>query len=319
VTPPTAPEGAKPLVIVPDPVALELIGDVRDDVTLKVWEATDDPPAEVADVEFFVSPGGFGDVGDRVRAALPEMRNLRVLQALTAGVDHFEPFAPARATVCNMRGVHLYPVSEWVVGMVISALREFPRYADAQRRGDSERHYTDTLYGKRVLVIGYGEIGKATARILSQFHVELRCLASSAREGVLGPESLDEVLPSSDVVVLVCPLTPETTGILSAERLKRLPPGALVVNASRGGLIDQAALVDQARAGRLVAILDAVDPEPLPADDPLRFAPNVVYTPHVAAATTRGAPLAYEVVGRQLSRFLAGEPLENVVREGQPA
>jgi phosphoglycerate dehydrogenase-like enzyme len=126
---------------------------------------------------------------------------------------------------------------------------------------------------------------------------------------------LPDLLPSADIVVLVVPLTPQTRGMVDARFLAALPDGALVVNAARGPVVVTDALVAELSAGRLQAALDVTDPEPPPADHPLWTAPNLLLTPHVGGSV-RGFPQrAYRLVRDQILRYVAGEPLINVVTD----
>ncbi len=163
------------------------------------------------------------------------------------------------------------------------------------------------------MILGHGSIGGAVAERLRPFGVEIVGVARTARDGVLGLSDLDGALPSADVVVNLLPLTSETARLLDARRLALLPDGALVVNAGRGGTIDTDALVDELERGRLRAVLDVTDPEPLPAGHPLWSLPNVLITPHIAGNSDEATIRAFVVAGEQIRRFAAGEPLTNVV------
>ncbi len=175
---------------------------------------------------------------------------------------------------------------------------------------------TDELAGKRVLIIGAGAIGAALAARLTPFEVELTMVARTARDGVYGVADLPDLLPHADVVVLLVPLTAQTTGLVDAAFLARMPDGALLVNGARGPVVDTDALTAELASGRLGAAVDVTDPEPLPADHPLWTMPNFLLTPHVAGSVRGLLPRAYALVGAQLRRYLAGEPLENQVRDG---
>ena len=135
-----------------------------------------------------------------------------------------------------------------------------------------------------------------------------------------GVDELPTLLPRHDVVVLACPLTEATRGLMGRELLAAMPDGALLVNVARGPVVDTAALLAELRSGRLRAAVDVVDPEPLPPDHPLWGAPNLVLTPHVGGATTAMVPRARRLVHHQLALLLAGETPEHVVhlrhREG---
>jgi phosphoglycerate dehydrogenase-like enzyme len=129
-------------------------------------------------------------------------------------------------------------------------------------------------------------------------------------------DELSSLLPWATALVNLLPLTPATEGVVDAAMLSSLPDGALYVNAGRGATTDTAAVLDELRAGRLRAVLDVVDPEPLPPEHPLWEAPGVLISPHVAGDTAQSDRAAWLLVGEQLRRFAAGEPLLNVVSEG---
>ena len=124
---------------------------------------------------------------------------------------------------------------------------------------------------------------------------------------------LPELVPDADVVIVIAPLTPDTEGMINAELLALMPDDALLVNVARGRLVDTDALVAETGSGRLRAALDVTDPEPLPSDHPLWRIPNVMISPHVGGASSAFWPRADRLVAAQLRRFVAGEPLENVV------
>jgi phosphoglycerate dehydrogenase-like enzyme len=149
--------------------------------------------------------------------------------------------------------------------------------------------------------------------MLAGFHVRVAGVARQARRGVHGPDELAGLLPEADVVVLLLPATPATTGLADAAFLARMRDGALLVNAARGAIVDTAALLAELRSGRLHAALDVTDPEPLPAGHPLWSAPGLLLTPHVAGATTSPPARVMALVRAQLVRYAAGEPLANVV------
>jgi len=149
--------------------------------------------------------------------------------------------------------------------------------------------------------------------MLAGFDVELTYVARTARDGVRAMGDLPELLPHADVVVLIVPVTPETTGMVDASFLAAMPDGALLVNAARGVVVDTDALVAELQAGRLRAALDVTDPEPLPPGHPLWSAPGLLLTPHVGGAVPETNARAAAAVTDQLARILAGEPLQNVV------
>jgi phosphoglycerate dehydrogenase-like enzyme len=216
-------------------------------------------------------------------------------------------------TLCDARGVHDSGTAEWAAAAILAHLRNFPAFARAQAERRWSPTPTDELAGKRVLIVGAGSIGSALAARLAPFDVEITLVARSARDGVAPVERLPVLLPRADVVVLLVPLTPHTRGLVDAEFLAAMPGGALLVNAARGPVVDTGALLAECSSGRLNAALDVTDPEPLPADHPLWTLPNVFVTPHVAGSVSGLHRRAFALVGEQLRRYAAGQPLINVV------
>jgi phosphoglycerate dehydrogenase-like enzyme len=267
-------------------------------------------PRPGAEIEFWVP--GFPEAAPPP-AAFAEFTDLRVVQLLTAGADRWAGRVPAAVTLCDARGVHTAATADWTVTAILAYLREFPVFALAQARGEWIHRRTDEVAGKRVLIVGAGSIGEAVAARLAPFGVSLTLAARRPRPGVHGVEELPRLLPSADVVVLVVPLTKATTGLVDAAFLAALPDGAVLVNASRGGVVDTEALTAELASGRIGAALDVTDPEPLPAGHALWGLPNLLLTPHVAGAVGGVLPRAYALVGDQLRRYAAGGPLENVV------
>jgi phosphoglycerate dehydrogenase-like enzyme len=198
---------------------------------------------------------------------------------------------------------------------MLAALREFPFFAREQAAQRWSYHFTDCLAGKTVLIVGYGSIGAAVERRLAGFEVSVLRVARSARpeSGVAPVSELSRLLPAADVVVLLAPVTAETIGMVDAAFLARMKDGALLVNAARGSLAVTDALVAEARSGRLRLALDVTEPEPLPAGHPLWGLPGVFITPHEGASTPVSVARMAAYVRDQASRFLTGQPLENVI------
>lgn len=238
---------------------------------------------------------------------------LRVIQTLSAGVDWLVGHVPEDVQVCNARGVYDDPLAEWVVGVILAFQRGLLRARDSQAAGTWASFEPDELAGRRVVILGFGSIGRTVADRLRAFDVEVIGVARSGREGVLGLEDLDAVLPRADILVDLLPLTSETVGLLDGRRLALLPDGALVVNAGRGRTIRTAALLAELDRGRLRAALDVTDPEPLPDGHRLWSLPNVLITPHMAGDSPGATARAFALAGDQVRRFAAGQPLLNQV------
>ncbi len=273
------------------------------------WDGSGEPP-DVRAVELYVVPYGGPARTLEVIADLPA---LRAVQVLTAGVDAVLPHLPDGVDLHSGRGLHDASTAEHAVGLMLAAQRDLPRWVRDQAAGRWQPHYTRSLAGSRVLIVGFGSIGEALAARLRPFEVEVVPLARRARpaQGVLGIEALDDELPRADVVVLLTPLTEATRGLLDRRRLARLPDGALVVNVARGPVLDTQALL--AEQGRIRAALDVTDPEPLPLDHPLWRAPGALVTPHVAGGSATFYPRAKRFLAEQLHRWATGEPMLNRV------
>jgi phosphoglycerate dehydrogenase-like enzyme len=267
-------------------------------------------PPSASEVEFYVPPFF---PSDPAVAVMGEMPRLAVVQALTAGVDRLLAALPPGVTLCNARGAHDASTAEWVVAAMLAALRDFPLFAREQAAQRWSYHFTDCLAGKTVLIVGYGSIGAAVERRLDGFEVSLLRMARTSRDGVAPVADLPALLPSADVVVLLAPVTRETIGMVDAAFLARMKDGALLVNAARGSLLVTDALVAELRRGRLRAVLDVTDPEPLPAGHPLWDLPGVFITPHVAASTPVSTARMLALVRDQVDRFMNSKPLQNVI------
>lgn len=297
-------------VWVPHTEASELMGELPEGVVLDVFAGGDQPPEGIGDVEFYVPPF----LGKAVAPELlGRMTKLRVVQALSAGVDAFVGQVPEGVTLCDARGVHDLSTAEWVVTAILSSLRDFPTFALAQAQRRWAYQQTEVLGGKKVLIVGFGSIGAAIEARLSGFEVEVRRVAMHAREGVAAVEDLPELLPWADVVVLIVPMTPQTRGLVDAGFLAHMRDGALLVNAARGPVVVTGDLLAELSSGRLRAALDVTDPEPLPSDHPLWDAPGLLLTPHVAGSTPAFLPRVYRLVRDQIRRYAADQPLANVV------
>ncbi|RVX44292.1 phosphoglycerate dehydrogenase-like enzyme [Nonomuraea polychroma] len=296
---------------VPSASVAEVLSDLPG-VECTVYDGTSPMPERIEEVEVWIPP--LVTVSD-VPGTLARMSSLRLVQTVTAGVEPYRPHMPEGAVLCNARGVHDAGTAEWAVGAMIAVLREFPEFVDAQRRGEWTYHHTGVLADSTVLIVGYGSIGAALERRLEGFEVETVRVARTAREGVHGMEELPGLLPQADVVVLLVPATSDTAGMVDAAFLARMKDGAVLVNAARGGIVDTDALILELKNGRLRAALDVTAPEPLPEGHPLWSAPGVLITPHVAGSTPASGRRMLRLIKAQLSRYLAGEQLINVITD----
>jgi phosphoglycerate dehydrogenase-like enzyme len=278
------------------------------------WDGGPEFPADAdpADCAFYVVPY-MQPVGVVVRP-LPAMRSLRVVQTLSAGIDHVLPglgeLAPgvAGVVVCNARGVHEASTAELALALILASLRGIPDFVEGQREEQWRSGFYPALADKSVLIVGYGSIGAAIEDRLAPFEcARVARVARSKRtteRGEVHPlTELPSLLPEADVVVLSTPLTDTTQGLAGAGFLGRMKDGALLVNVARGPVVDTKALLTELESGRLRAALDVTDPEPLPAGHPLWHAPGCLISPHVGGSTSAFMPRARRLISDQLNRF----------------
>jgi phosphoglycerate dehydrogenase-like enzyme len=265
---------------------------------------------------------------------------LRWVQGHFAGVDSVidHPLITS-VTLTTSSGVHAPAMAEYVLMMMLAFAHHLPRMLEWQRRAEWPRERwalfaPRELRGATVGVVGYGSVGREVARLARAFGMRVlatkRDTAHAAEQGwglpgvgdsegrsvdrLYPPEALGEMLGESDYVVLVVPLTPATRGLIDAEALQRMKRDAVLINVARGGVVDEAALVEALRMGAIRgAALDVFAQEPLPADSPLWTLPNVVLSPHVSGFTLEYDNRAMALFADNLRRYVAGEPLLNVV------
>ncbi|WP_327370015.1 2-hydroxyacid dehydrogenase [Streptomyces sp. NBC_01217] len=302
------------------PLPAEEIEGLPEGLNYLFWDGAQDYPADPADCAFYVVPYMKGpEVAVRPLAG---MTAVRIVQTLSAGIDHIEPglgLLPVGVRLCNARGVHEASTSELALTLILAFLRGLPGFVRGQDEEEWRSGFYPALADKSVLIVGYGSIGAAIEDRLAPFEcARVARVARSARATARGPvHALDELpalLPEADVVVLSTPLNASTQGLVGAEFLAAMRDGALLVNVARGGVVDTGSLLLELESGRLRAALDVTDPEPLPSGHPLWHAPNILITPHVGGSTSAFLPRARRLVAGQLSRFAAGEPVHNVVR-----
>jgi phosphoglycerate dehydrogenase-like enzyme len=200
-----------------------------------------------------------------------------------------------------------------VIAAILAMTKDLGHWQRQQEVGAWKPRLLNELAGTRILIVGYGSIGRAVEDRLTPFDVTVERIASRARPGVHGVDRLAELLPLAGIVVLLLPSTPATDGIFDEAMFGRMKPGALLINAGRGSAVDTGALVDAVAAGRVRAALDVTDPEPLPTDHPLWRLPGVMLTPHLAGDSEAAERRVYRLVGEQVARYVRGEPLVNVV------
>lgn len=285
--------------------------------------ATDDERAvaSIADAE-----AAF--MGTLQRAQLAAARRLRWVHSPAAGVGGmlFPEMVASPVVITNSRGMSADTIAEHVVAVTLAIFRRLPHAFRSQHAREWAQDAIGLaghrmLSGSRVLVVGLGAIGTAVATRVAALGAHVVAVRKRVAEAppdavreVVAPDRLRERLRDADVIVLCAPHTRETRGLIGAAELAVTSPGAVLVNVSRGQLIDEAALIDALRAGRIAAAaLDVFHEEPLPADSPFWTLPNVLITPHTSGYRPDHWDAAVALFAENLRRFEAGQPLVNVV------
>ena len=298
---------------VPTDTLADDLGELPDDVDVVVWPM--DGPAPRPRFDIVVPP--YMQMA-KVLARLEGVPT-RLVQSQSIGYEGVEEMLPSGLTFANAATVHETSTAELAVGLAIAAQRRVDRFAVDTAAGRWEPRFAQSLADRRVLLLGYGGVGKAVAARLAPFEVELTVVASRAREEdgmpVHGVDELPLLLGRAEIVIVTLPGGEATRGIVDDAFLSSLPDDALLINVGRGSLVDTDALVDHVRRGRVRAALDVVDPEPLPTGHPLWSLPGVLITPHVGGASSSMAPRIARLVRAQVDRLRTGqEPLNVVIR-----
>lgn len=284
-----------------------------------VWFAE---PGTAAAADARALAGADVALGNPRAAWVAEAPRLRWLQLASVGIDGYLgldwPVLGRRLTVTNLGDLFAGSVAESCLAGVLALHRGIDELAVLRTRGtwaqSAVRPRLRLLSGSRVLVLGRGSIARRFAELLGPFGCRVSHFARGSGD-IRTPAELDERLPGFDVVVGLLPGTPATDRLLDARRLALMRPGAVLVNAGRGSLVDEEALVRELSSGRLGgAVLDVTGQEPLPAGHPLWSCPNVILTQHTAGGSTDESARVVDLFADNLLRFGAGEPLRNPVR-----
>lgn len=265
-------------------------------------------------------PGVIGDfealvVRSRVkvtREVLAAGKKLRVVARAGAGLDNIDVRAAEEAgvTVLNAPDSLTESVAELVFGSTLMLLRKLKSAVDSLREGQWERHrFLGTeLNGKVMGVVGYGRIGARVARLAQAFGMHVIVVSRKRREEGFEFAELDDMLARSHVVSLHLPLNDETRGMISRERIRKMKPGAILVNTARGGLVDSEALAEAIRTGHLGgACVDVYEVEPPPRQHPLLGLDRVIATPHIGSATLEAQERAASDIAAALIRFFGSQ------------
>ena len=286
--------------------------------------ASDEALATIGEAEAYF---GFGFTADLLGAA----RQLRWVHSAAAGVGNVlkSGIAETDVVLTNAAGIHSIPMAEFIIGGLLHFMRGLDVAIDQQRRGEWSKAFfvadespLRELGDTRVLIVGTGGIGQATATRLSSLGAT--CVGVRRRpelgvpagfDAVVGPDGLDVELGRAHVLVLAAPLTARTSRLLTREQLERLPPGAIVVNVARGGLMDEEAVADLLEQGRLRgAVLDVFNEEPLSPQSRLWKLRSALVVPHVSPVSPgRFWPRSLDLFLDNWHRYATGQPLRNLV------
>jgi phosphoglycerate dehydrogenase-like enzyme len=296
--------------------------DVRSKRTRGTYDAALDEvpvPAELADALADADVVLGLDLPQRLRTLAPK---LRWVHAIGAGTGYLFTYdLPDGVVITSAAGVSAPAIAEFVLGRLLAEWKGFDRLAEIQRAHawDTAGGRGRTFAGSTVVVVGFGAIGQAVARLAGGcgarvLGVRRTPAPSPLAERVVAPGELHAVLGEADAVVVAAPATADTEALFDARALAALRPGAVLVNVARGTLVDEGALVAALRSGHLRrAILDVTRVEPLPADSPLWDEPGVVLSPHSSASMDRYLDDLVALVADNLGRWSRGEPLRNLV------
>lgn len=280
-------------------------------VEFVVWDGGGDPPRSHFDI---VVPLNY-----RQPDTVPNLAKVThgFVQSMSNGYEGVEERIHAGVTWANARSVHETATAEQAVALMLVAQRGFDGIIRRQDRRHWERFRTPGLADRRVMILGYGGIGKAIEERLEGFEVEVVRVASRARiedgKQVHGISEIEELLPSTDILAIVLPGGRETYRLVGDRMLSLLPDGALVVNVGRGTIVDTDALVDHVSRGRIRVASDVFDPEPLPPEHPLWSLEGAIIAPHMGGSTPAGPSRMARLLALQIRRVAQGEQPVNVV------
>ncbi|MBI2767847.1 MAG: D-2-hydroxyacid dehydrogenase [Chloroflexi bacterium] len=272
----------------------------------------------LAEVEILFGPGNFPV--EFIDAA----PNLRWFQVINTGVDRLakDGLLTRQFVVTNVSGLAAVAIAEYCIGTMLMLVKGLHKSVRDQAAHSWDFRFTGELKGKTCGIEGMGAIGRELAKRARAFGMRVVATRRTVAAGDTDPDcdelmpysDLDRLLAESDYIVLCVPLTDETRGLIGAAELAKMKPAASLVNIARGQVVDQDALIAALRDGTIAAaVLDVVDPEPLPADSPLWDMPNVIITPHVSGAVEGYGHRAAELFIANLRRYVGGQPLENIV------
>ena len=278
------------------------------------------------DIAFF-SGDVYPEYSRQFFSAVRKAPRLQWLHVFNAGIDHpiYNEMLERGVRLTTSSGSTAEPIAQTAIAGMLWLARNFRHWMAAQRRHAWEplrgAQAQRDLSGQTALIVGLGHIGAEIARLARALRMKVSGIRRSGPQtddrvdALYRPGQLDELLPHCDWLIVACPLTPETRGLINAERLALLPRGAHVVNIARGEIVDEPALIEALRGGHLAgAYLDVFQKEPLPADSPLWDMANVLVTPHNSSSAAGNDERVFDMFIDNLERWRRGEALRNEVK-----
>ncbi|MFT4147652.1 MAG: NAD(P)-dependent oxidoreductase [Micrococcaceae bacterium] len=281
-----------------------------DDVKIVQWDCLSKPPVPYEDIDMVVVPFA---VKPKHVENINKCPNLKLVQTASVGYDALKGTLNKGVRVANMQGFNADATSELAVTLLLAYLRDVPEFVRNQERSKWVYKQSDTLAEKKVLLLGAGDIGSEVARKLEAFDAHVTKMARTARGDILAIEDLAQQVPLHDILFIMLPLTDETRSLIDASILAKIPDGGIIVNAGRGPIVKTDDLIAELETGRISAVFDVVDPEPLPQDSPLWKMKNVLFTPHVAGDTKLTQKRAVAILDRQIDALSKGNKIINIV------
>lgn len=292
------------------------------DVTFTTAGSPSDVVREIADADAFF--------GNPTREQFLAAKKLRWIQAPSAGIEFVQQIpelVESEVVLTNARGAHAATIAEHTFAMLLSLTRNLAFFAQAQRdhnwvRGEGYRKIRGGIAGKTMAIIGFGNIGRAIGQRAKAFEMKVIAVdanpvpAGGIADEVLPLSRLTDALRQADVVAVATPITPETRGMIGPAEIAAMKNDSYLLVVSRGGIVNEAALADALRSGHLAgAGLDVTETEPLPAEDPLWDAPNLIITPHISGGSELTTDLMWSIFYENVGRFVRGESLTNVTNK----
>lgn len=271
---------------------------------------------EIADAEAFVTWWSTFDP-----AYVSFAHELKWVQTLTAGVDNFliPEIIDRKMILTSAKGIHGIPMSEHMFGMLLGYTRGLYQLREGQKEKSWDKPRVEELYGKTLVILGLGNIGRELAKRAKAFGMQVIGVKRTPEkeehvDQVYGPEQLLTALGQGDVVVSILPYTPETYHWISDAQFAAMQSDAIFMSFGRGDVVDEAAMIRALQNKQIrAAILDVFEHEPLSQDSPLWEMENVYISPHMSALSNHYMERAMEIIGENLRAYLTGKPMRNVV------